>query len=302
MNGIRSTLKRIAFPARWLEKQLAGFKVGDPRIDWDSMANACPWREYQHLALSLRPPVEVVNGDPFFRFGPFVDETETPQRRHLDIREVYGITASKSHIVPLERLSATTSIDDILAKRDVRDLIAEVLHGQSDCVARAGEPIHITEQDWDGRLYVLNSGGSHRFAAIWRWHRQYDLPLKMDCSVTSARISPATLEAVAETRYWLLATTPRRSEGRRAFLDDILHSASDRSLIPYGRRQAGGIAVRHIALPGAPGHRSIDAVAYSRKHPLAEVVNRWLEGSPATDLSAAVMRIATGRSPSRSPW
>jgi hypothetical protein len=198
----------------------------------------------------------------------------------VDVRDIYGITASKSHIVPLSALSRTWSVDDILAERqDVEDLVRAVLQGNFDCVARNGQPVRVVEQEWDGRLYVSNDGGSHRFAAIWRWHREQERPLMMDCAISKARLSSSTLDAVTQNHYWILTVeTPWT-------LQLLLDLAGDQSLIAEAQQRYSGIAVRDL------GHGEC-CVAYPRLHPKASVLDDWLADGFALDLSSAVLQLA----------
>lgn len=89
----------------------------------------------------------------------------TELKVELDINEVDGVSASKSDLTTfqtLDQLVETNSgemIDEIsdaklaknLAHREIR-----ILHGDSDYFAR---------YLWDGRTFLMNSGGSHHFAA-----------------------------------------------------------------------------------------------------------------------------------------
>jgi hypothetical protein len=288
MKALWSTLKRMGQPEAWLTEQLARFEISAPDVDLKGMANELPWQRYQQLSRLIVPGYQRHPGTIFRRFGPFVTIDPQRQARTIDIRDVYGISASKSHIVPLQRLSRTWSVVDILSKHEVDALIPAVLHGSTDCVAQAGQPVSIMEQAWDGRLYVRNSGGSHRFGTIWRWYRENERPLLMDCSVETARIASETLEAVEEYRYWL------RSIGSDLFeFVGVLSSAGDRSLFPDRHQLNGSIAIRPLG--AGSGLSSAYCVAYRRSHPLASVMDERLEASSALDLAAAVQMIAADR-------
>jgi hypothetical protein len=284
----RSLLTRIVAPQRWLRERLAQLEVQAPMVDWQAIDNGLPWHEYSRLARRIVPPARLDLGDPFCRFGPFVNVENVPDYRRLDMRDMFGICASKSHIVPLAELSQTASIDDILAERDVKVLIDEVLYGSIDCVARAGQPVDVREQVWDGRLYVSNDGGSHRFAAIWRWHREQGQPLMKDCAVRGVSLAAGTVEAVASHRYWLLVLECEPE----AY--GILSVAGVRSLIPDHARKGRGIPLRFLDSDFVGGgQRSPECcIAYPRNHPLAEVLDEWLEASPALDLSEVILKLA----------
>jgi hypothetical protein len=274
-------ITRIIAPDRWLRDRLAEVKVQLPKVDFDAMDERLPWWEYQAFARSIAPSFSRSPADPLPQFGAFVEcEDDYPERRMLDVREIYGIIASKSHIVPLSALSRTWSVNDILAERqDVEGLVREVLHGTFDCVAEDGEPVRVVEQEWDGRLYVANSGGSHRFAAIWRWHREHEQPLMMDCTIAKARLYPATLDAVTRNRYWLLTVEAPWN------LQLLLNLAGDQSLIAEAQGRYSGITVLGLGYGEC-------CVAYPRLHPQASVLDDWLVDGLALDLSATVLRLA----------
>jgi hypothetical protein len=275
-------ITRITAPDRWLRDRLAEVKVQLPKVDFDAMDERLPWWEYQAFARSIAPPpFNPSPDDPLPQFGAFVEcDDEFSDRRTLDVRDLYGISASASHIVPLSALSRTWSVNDILAKRqDVEGLVREVLHGTYDCVAKDGQPVRVVEQEWDGRLYVANSGGSHRFAAIWRWHHEQKQPLMLDCTISKARLSPATLDAVARNRYWLLAVEAPWN------LRLLLNLAGDQSLIADAQGRDSGITVRDLGYGEC-------CVAYPRLHPQASVLDDWLVDGFALDLSATVLRLA----------
>jgi hypothetical protein len=89
-------------------------------LDWQAIDRQLPWHQLSLLAKRIKPRVATGADDPFARFGPIVDDEQCYSlRRQVDIRDVYGICASKSHIVPLAILSQTRC-GDILACRDVQ--------------------------------------------------------------------------------------------------------------------------------------------------------------------------------------
>ncbi len=284
--SFRSVVHDVAIhlisPRRWLRDRLAELEVEPSSVDPREIDRKLPWHELDMVGREIKPPVPHCKDDPFYYFGPIVDDEPTYSlSEQVDIRNIYGICASKSHIVPLASLGQTWSVNDILGKRDVQKLIREVLHGTIDYVAREGDPVTVVRQAWDGRLYVVNSGGSHRFAAIWRWHREHEQPLMMDCIISTVRLSKVTLDAVAKRRYWLM----RMHNIMEAI--QILNAVGDRQLFSQHNR-LDGIPIRFLRTLGA----TECCVAYPREHPMADVVDAWLELSPALDLSAYILGLS----------
>jgi hypothetical protein len=284
--SFRSVVRDVAIhlisPRRWLRDRLAELEVEPSSVDPQEIDRKLPWHELDMVGREIKPPVPHRKADPFYYLGPIVDdELSYSLSEQVDIRNIYGICASKSHIVPLASLGQTRSVNDILAKRDVQKLIREVLHGTIDYVAYEGDPVKVVRQAWDGRLYVVNSGGSHRFAAIWRWHREHERPLMMDCIISTAQLSKVTLNAVAKRRYWLM----RLPDILEAI--QILNAAGDRHLFSQHNR-LDGIPVRFLGTLEATDC----CVAYPREHPMADVVDAWLELSPALDLSAYILGLS----------
>ncbi len=191
-------------PRRWLQRRLAGLNVEASGFDPAAIDRKLPWCEIEALARRINPAPTYVQARPFSELGSIVDLDWTDlMREWLDVRDIYGVSASGSHIFPLADLSRTSIVDDIVTKADIQKAVTEVLHGTSDCVARKDTPVEVLRQAWDGRLYVRNNGGSHR-AAIWRWHRERQKLLMMDCAVATARLSEGTLNAVRRYRFWLM--------------------------------------------------------------------------------------------------
>ena len=284
---VRDAAVHLTSPRRWLQEQLTELEVEPSGVDPQEIDRKLPWLELSHLGRQIKPTVPHDKNDPFEDLGPIVDDERCYSlSERLDLRGIYGICNSKSSIVPLALLSQTLSVSDILAKHDVQKLIQEVLHGTIDYVAAKGNPVQVVRQAWDGRLYVANSGGSHRFATIWRWHREHKQPLMIDCAISTARLSEVTLSAVRRRRYWLM----RLQHDIKA--RQVLNAAGDRRLVSQ-RKRPGGIPLRFLLTPGERINRTTECcIAYSREHPMTDVVDAWLGSNPALDLSAYILGLA----------
>jgi hypothetical protein len=114
---------RVISPSRWLRDRLAALEVKSSWVDPNEIDQKLPWRELRLLGRQFKPYLPYRRDNPFPDLGPIVDEEDSYSlSEQVDIRDIYGVCASKSHIVPLARLSQTWTVDDILAKRDLRKL------------------------------------------------------------------------------------------------------------------------------------------------------------------------------------
>ena len=229
------------------------------------------WLELQRLGGLIAPRSAAADTeDLILSFGEIVKRGTKEVPRRLDLRSMHGISASKSHIVPLSALSHTSGVEKIMVTRDVQDLIGEVLHGFSDYVARGDEPVRVDEQEWDGRLYVVNNGGGHRFAAIWRWHREHDKPLVWDCAVTTHTLDPDTIQAVTRNHYWLADFDDCLS------VHELLAMVGVRSLFADRQRAQDSVPIRGLRSDFTPFHHPCFCLAYPRDHPFQPVLSDWL--------------------------
>jgi hypothetical protein len=108
----------------------------------------------------------------------------------------------------------------------------------------------------------------------------------MDCIISTARLSKVTLDAVAKRRYWLM----RMRNITEAI--QILNAAGGRHLFSQHNR-LNGIPIRFLLTLGKRNCGATECcVAYPREHPMADVVDAWLELSPALDLSAYILGLS----------
>lgn len=95
-----------------------------------------------------------------------IGRCETIEDWSCDITEVYGFSASKSNLCQFASM-------DQMVEANSREMIDEITHEKLDRNLRHGEIriIHRKNRDyfvrhlWDDRVFLMNSGGSHHFAA-----------------------------------------------------------------------------------------------------------------------------------------
>jgi hypothetical protein len=125
----------------------------------------------------------------------------------IDIRSIYGLTNSASTPRTLAGIGAEIDFEHLFRRYPSIDHIAaSVVDAHDDCVSLRGHPIRILRQDWDGRMYVDQGGGSHRFSAVWRWHTERGIPRMLDCEVRRVALTLQAHEAALRNRYWFCSS------------------------------------------------------------------------------------------------
>ncbi len=266
-------LKRMLMPRRWLRLLQSQCELKAPTakfLDFEDVKNI-PTYQFRSIGSWIR------RESGYFRqslqsFGRFVDvDNATKIRENIDIREFYGVSATKSATLPLHILSKKISMAKLLAEYGNIDAVAKaVIGGFIDCVSREGDPVEAIRQAWDGRLYVLNDGGSHRFSAVWRWHQEHDAARILDCAVRTVSVSAETVEAATSNQYWMC------------------DSAGERSLHDLERT---GFHIR----TGIDVYRLIEPtyiVGYPRSHPIARHIDSMMATVGALDFSSFVLMLS----------
>lgn len=138
-------------------------------------------------------------------FHELVLQLPNPEAGPFDILNVAGIEASKSGLWALKDFRPKIDWWRICTKYPSRDdLERAVLEGDYDCVTKPGEPVQIWLQEWDGVATVMNSGGGHRFAALWIWHQDHRESLPMAARVTRFQLNPKCVELAQSHLLWLV--------------------------------------------------------------------------------------------------
>lgn len=132
-----------------------------------------------------------------------------------DISEVTGLSASKS------RLSDFASLDD-MALAKCRDLIDDVSpssldrslrHDEIRILHRTGPSDHFCRFTWDGdRIYLMNSGGSHHFAAGRYLAGRLQQPVPLNGALHTYSLNPAAIKALIDE--YVVLSTPDTFERR----------------------------------------------------------------------------------------
>lgn len=200
-----------------------------------------------------------------------IGHKEVTEEWACDITDVHGLAASKS---PLRNFSST----DQMVELNAREMIDEVTHAKLDwnLAHRDIRILHAPGSDfflrhsWDDRLFLVNMGGSHHFAAAKYIASRLGTPVPLKARLYShslnaqaiaslredfemfaisneAPIEQAFLSAMEELRAtWLSLTMPRQIQNASAIL--LPRSQSRSMLVARMLRQAGIVDVgEHLA-------------------------------------------------------
>jgi hypothetical protein len=115
-----------------------------------------------------------------------------------DIAAVHGFSSSKSD---LSRYSST----DEMVEAKSRDMIDEIspaklqknlAHKEIRILPEHGGTDYFARYQWDGRLWLMNSGGSHHFAAAKYIARRLSHPVPLTGKLYSYSLNAAAIESV----------------------------------------------------------------------------------------------------------
>lgn len=115
-----------------------------------------------------------------------------------DISQVHGFSSSKS------RLEEFASTDDLVARNSL-ELVSEISHEKLQANLRHREirilhdPIcsdHFVRRDWDGRVFLVNSGGSHHLAAAKYIARRLGVRVPLKAALHSYALNAAALASL----------------------------------------------------------------------------------------------------------
>lgn len=123
-----------------------------------------------------------------------------------DIQEVHGLGASKSD------LSNFTSLDD-LVEANSREMIRSIdqawldknlAHGEIRILKGPSSGDFFARCQWDGRVYLLNSGGSHHFSAARYIAKRIDVEVPLEGRLYEYSLNPDVVRDVI-ARFEVLA-------------------------------------------------------------------------------------------------
>lgn len=134
-----------------------------------------------------------------------------------DIKEVHGFGSSKS---PLDEFMST---DDLISTRGpelISDISAEGLHktlahSEIRVIHRPGSD-YFERADWDGRLFLMNDGGSHHFSAAKFIATRIGEPVPLRAKLRTLSLNESAVDAVRE-EFEVLVTPSESSFQNQLF-------------------------------------------------------------------------------------
>ncbi|TAN57267.1 MAG: hypothetical protein EPN26_02700 [Rhodospirillales bacterium] len=268
-------LYRHCFPTAWLRKALAQVDLGPPEKQYDLQDREDQVYFRYILPLAIVEKTQSRNA-PIYAIGKLVEESNTSNIEVLDIRQLYGLSASKSNPRTLRGMAAKIDFERLFQSyRDIDAVAASVIGATSDCVSLLGQPVQVYRQAWDGRMYIgQEGGGSHRFSAVWRWHTERQIPRMLDCDVREIRPTARAIAAASQYRYWFCSSLANLS-----FLPDG----------PFSKPT--GIMIQAVSR-----NASTQLVACPRGHRQESILNGAMRTAGAVDLSAFILETLNGAS------
>jgi len=195
----------------------------------------------------------------------------------LDITEVLGCTASRSPHTEFEQISQLPIHKSRQKQAPDIDEISELyelsFNGMGDCISRRGSLASVWRQEWDGKQWYANSGGSHKATALWEYATKgYDVP-KVDCEVSVFDFSPHIKNWAKNNKMWVFET-----KNRNLFSD--IHA-----VIHHQRDIKQRFNEIHISLGNSAPERRLHALTVPLAHPLENKISQRMASSGAFDLA-----------------
>lgn len=175
------------------------------KVDWHDWCNPTPGMRRERFPVKGKP------GDfhefPSEQLQKLIDTSLTPNWV-VDLRYVSGVANSKSQLADYDSFSdmATTAS---------AELLQPATEGQVDHLLNYRE-VRITKEGptgdyflvhgWDPRIYLVNSGGSHHFAAANHLAHQLSIERHLKGTLVTHKINGVALRALAK-EYRILAIT-----------------------------------------------------------------------------------------------
>lgn len=102
--------------------------------------------------------------------GFLTDAIDVQKREEKEIfmRDVEGCLCSRTQLNSFKAMESNSHVKMFYETyhADPSKIVDQVFAGSSDCIAQAGEKPKIYRQPWDGKMWYVNAGGSHRATAI----------------------------------------------------------------------------------------------------------------------------------------
>lgn len=100
------------------------------------------------------------------------------ETRDVMLSDVEGCVASRTQLKSFKAMESDAHVNFFYEKykADPAKIVGQVFAGSNDCISQAGDNPKIWRQPWDGKMWYVNGGGSHRAAAIRMIDRDHHFP------------------------------------------------------------------------------------------------------------------------------
>lgn len=176
-------------------------------IDASSVVPWHEWGKYPHSSCSL--PGRIMGwqnkGGHYSRFEIHRPEltnfgrSDLTDRWSCEIQEVSGLANSKSKLTDFTSMDdmVLTNSPELIGEISESNLQANLAHDQIRIIHNRDTTDHFARHLWDGRLFLMNQGGSHHFAAARHIASQLTVSVPLTGKLYTYSINP---EAVATLR------------------------------------------------------------------------------------------------------
>ncbi len=129
--------------------------------------------------------------------------------------DVIGCVNSKSPSTSFAEMAQipwlAKKTNELRFKNDLSDFFDAVFNGSHDCVSRKDENPRVFRQDWDGKMWFANNGGSHRTTTLWELDRLNQYRRSIACDVVDFSISPDAKKIAEKNSIFIFHLEERTS-------------------------------------------------------------------------------------------
>ncbi len=153
---------------------------------------------------------------------PPIFVTDVQKGQVIDLRDMFGCCASKSPFADYNELANGLEVPE--NSQEANYIYKKVFQGRGDHIARHGENASVVQQAWDDNKWFVNEGGSHRSAALWRYHLQNNIARLIKCDVEHISVNPAFTKFSSNNDMWIFSV-----EDLDSFLEvfELTHPSRD---------------------------------------------------------------------------
>lgn len=115
-----------------------------------------------------------------------------------DIQDVKGLSASKSKLHEFTSLDSMveTNSKEMIGEITESNLRKNLAHDQIRILNQKSTSDHFARYRWDGRVFLINSGGSHHFAAARYIASRINVPVPLEGKLHTYTISPVAVDSL----------------------------------------------------------------------------------------------------------